>query len=57
MLDEAIRQRDIEMSSIALRREVASELVREADAAGEWNLWLSHLHWVILRRGKLWRRG
>lgn len=54
VLDEAIAKGE-ELSAIALRREVASELQREADAAGEWNLWLTHLHWVLLRRAALER--
>ena len=54
VLDEAIAKGE-ELSSIGLRREVASELQREADAAGEWNLWLTHLHWVLLRREALAR--
>ena len=54
VLDEA-RANGQELSSIGLRREVASELQREADAAGEWNLWLTHLHWVMLRRAALER--
>ena len=48
-VDDVLDEYECE-TAMDLRRKVTDELMKEAQSAGNWDLWLCHLAWVMQRR-------
>ena len=48
-VDDALGEYECE-NGMDVRRKVTDELLKEAKSAGNWDLWLCHLGWVMQRR-------